>query len=190
MVLDGPILALSDIMHGIAPSPDTPIPQEDDAEKIHRAESLTPEPLDYAQIELMRKRVLELIVSGASKMNTSSREKELVEMVCPFPLSDFEWIPNDEMKVIRLTSVRTPEPDANQLYSQAKTIEELCRQRDFIMKGVEEERARWEAERLGFDRVTEALIGSRSHGRDHQSTYREEVRSSLYSFYFMNTTLY
>ncbi|KAH9977621.1 hypothetical protein BGW80DRAFT_1537245 [Lactifluus volemus] len=172
MVLDGPILALSDIMHGIAPSPDTPIPQEDDVEKIHRAESLTPEPLDYAQIELMRKRVLELIVSGASKMNTSSREKELVEMV------------------IRLTSVRTPEPDANQLYSQAKTIEELCRQRDFIMKGVEEERARWEAERLGFDRVTEALIGSRSHGRDHQSTYREEVRSSLYSFYFMNTTLY
>jgi hypothetical protein len=62
----------------------------------------------------------------------------------------------------------------NQLYSQAKTIEELCRQRDFIMKGVEEERARWEAERLGFDRVAEALIARRSHGGE--STYREEVR--------------
>jgi hypothetical protein len=65
------------------------------------------------------------------------------------------------------------------LYSQAKTIEELCRQRDFIMKGVEEERARWAAERVGFDRVAEALIARRSHGRDHQSTYREEVRSFL-----------
>ena len=54
------------------------------------------------------------------------------------------------------------------------------------MKQVEEERARWEAERLGFDRVAEALIASRSHGRDHQSTYREEVRSSLYLFHFMN----
>jgi hypothetical protein len=87
MVLDGPILALSDIMHNIAPSPATPAPQEDDAEKIlwAGAESVSPEPLDYVQIELMRKRVLELIVSGASKMNTSLREKELLEMVCLLP---------------------------------------------------------------------------------------------------------
>ncbi|KAI0254867.1 hypothetical protein BJV78DRAFT_1120865 [Lactifluus subvellereus] len=154
MVLDGPILALSEIMHGIAPSPPTPVPQDDDTEKITRAESSTPEPLDYAQIELMRKRVLELIVSGASKMNTSSREKELLEMV------------------IRLTSSRTP--DVSQLYSQAKTIQDLSRQRDFIIKEVEEERARWDAERLGFDRVAEALIARRSHGGE--STYREEVR--------------
>jgi hypothetical protein len=83
MVPDGPILALSDIMHSIAPSPASPVPQE---EKIVRAESVTPESLDYAQIELMRKRVLELIVSGASKMNaSSSREKELLEMVCHLP---------------------------------------------------------------------------------------------------------
>jgi hypothetical protein len=81
MVFDGPILALSDIMHSIA-SPATPVPQVDDTEKIIRAESSTPEPLDYAQIDVMRKRVLEFIVSGASKMNTSSREKELLEMVC------------------------------------------------------------------------------------------------------------
>ncbi len=81
MVLDGPVLALSDIMHGIASSPATSAPQEDDAERTTLAESATPEPLDYAQIEVMRKRVLELIVSGASKMSTSSREKELIEMV-------------------------------------------------------------------------------------------------------------
>ena len=85
MVFDGPILALSDIMHSIAPSPATPVPQVDDTEKIIRAESSTPEPLDYAQIDAMRKRVLEFIVSGASKMNTSSREKELLEMVCLLP---------------------------------------------------------------------------------------------------------
>jgi hypothetical protein len=77
MALDGPVLALSDIMHEIAPG------TEDDSEIILRAESSTPEPLDNAQIELMRQRVLELIVSGASKMNTSAREKELLEMV-PF----------------------------------------------------------------------------------------------------------
>ena len=74
-------------------------------------------------------------------------------------------------KVIRLTSVHTP--DVAQLYTQAKTIQELCRQRDFIIEEVTEERARWEAERLGFDRVAEALIAGRSHGGD--STYREEV---------------
>ena len=77
MVFDGPVLALSDIMHGMAPSPTTSAPQEDDT----GAENATPEPLDYAQIEVMRKRVLEFIVSGASKMSTSSREKELIEMV-------------------------------------------------------------------------------------------------------------
>ena len=85
MVLDGPVLALSDIMHGIATGSDTPVPPEDDPENIIAAESSTPEPLDNAQIELMRTRVLELIVSGASKMNTSSREKELLEMVHLFP---------------------------------------------------------------------------------------------------------
>jgi hypothetical protein len=89
MVLDGPVLALSDIMHGIAPGSDTPISPEDEPERIIGAESSTPEPLDNAQIELMRRRVLELIVSGASKMNTSSREKELLEMVRLFP----SWIP-------------------------------------------------------------------------------------------------
>ena len=81
MVFDGPVLALSDIMHGIASSPTTSAPQEDDTEKNIRADSATPEPLDCAQIEVMRKRVLEFIVSGASKMSTSSREKELIEMV-------------------------------------------------------------------------------------------------------------
>lgn len=77
MVFDGPVLALSDIMHGMAPSPTTSAHHDDDT----GAESATPEPLDYAQIEVMRKRVLEFIVSGASKMSTSSREKELIEMV-------------------------------------------------------------------------------------------------------------
>ena len=88
LALDGPVLALSDIMHEIARSSASPInipSTEDDPEKFIGAESPTPEPLDNAQIELMRKRVLELIVSGASKLNTSSREKELLEMVPSLP---------------------------------------------------------------------------------------------------------
>lgn|SRR6266850_13183 len=174
MALDGPVLALSDIMHEIAPSSATA--PEDDSEIILGAESSTPEPLDNAQIELMRQRVLELIVSGASKMNTSAREKELLEMVPSLPCLS---VMNSSAKclackVIRLTSAHTP--DVTQLCTQAKTIQELCRQRDFIINELEEERARWEAERLGFDRVAEALIARRSHGGE--STYREEVRSS------------
>lgn len=86
MALDGPVLALSDIMHEIAPG------TEDDSETALGAESPTPEPLDNSQIELMRQRVLELIVSGASKMNTSAREKELLEMVPFFPCLSV-WIP-------------------------------------------------------------------------------------------------
>lgn len=76
VMLDGPLL-------GIAPGPATAAPPQDDPdpEKIPGTGSSTPEPLDNAQIELMRKRVLELIVSGASKINTSSSEKELLEMV-------------------------------------------------------------------------------------------------------------
>jgi hypothetical protein len=174
MALDGPVLALSDIMHGIAPGPDTPAPPEDDLERVFEAESSTPEPLDNAQIELMRKRLLELIVSGASKMNTTAREKELLEMVrfvfCLFVMNSSAKISS---KVIRLTSAHTP--DVGQLCTQANTIQELSRQRDFIIKEVEEERARWDAERLGFDRVAEALIARRSHGGE--STYREEVSS-------------
>jgi hypothetical protein len=69
-------------------------------------------------------------------------------------------------------------PDVTQLCTQAQTIEELCQQREFIMKEVEEERARWEAERLSFDRVTEALIARRSHGGE--STYREEASPSFF----------
>ena len=178
MVLDGPVLALSDIMHGIASS-DTLVTPEDDIETVFAAESSTPEPLDNAQIELMRKRVLELIVSGASKMNTSSREKELLEMVHIFfylfwMISSAKFGP----KVIRLTSAHTP--DVGQLCTQANTIQELSRQRDFIIKEAEEERARWEAERVGFDRVAEALIARRSHGGE--STYREEVCFFYYIF--------
>jgi hypothetical protein len=89
-----------------------------------------------------------------------------------------------QIKVIRLTTAdHKAEPD--QLYSQAKTIEELCCQRDFIIKEVEEERARWEAERLGFDRVAEALIARRSHGGE--STYREEVHLLNLFIYFILT---
>lgn len=176
MVLDGPVLALSDIMHGIAPGSDSSVPTEDDPERIIVTESSTPEPLDNAQIELMRRRVLELIVSGASKMNTSSREKELLEMVRLFPcLFVMNSSAKTGLKVIRLTSSHMP--DVGQLCTQADMIQELCRQRDFIIKEIEEERARWEAERLGFDRVAEALIGRRSHGGE--STYREEVCSFI-----------
>ncbi|KAI0268095.1 hypothetical protein BC834DRAFT_968320 [Gloeopeniophorella convolvens] len=80
MALDGPALALSDIMHGIAPSPTASTPQDDDMDESPQPDSATPEPLDSTQIDLMRKRVLELVVSGFSKTGASSHEKELLDM--------------------------------------------------------------------------------------------------------------
>ncbi|KAI0307014.1 hypothetical protein B0F90DRAFT_1813845 [Multifurca ochricompacta] len=157
LVLDGLILT-----HNITSSPQEAVGGDGDGDGDD-GESVTPynEPLDYSQIELMRKRVLELelIVSNTS---SPSREKELLEMV------------------IRLTS-GLHIPDVTQLYTQAKTIQQLCRQRDFIMNQVEEERARQEAERHNFDRLTEALISRRSHPTHSTTTtptttttYREE----------------
>lgn len=37
------------------------------------------------------------------------------------------------------------------------------------------ERSRWTAERDGFARMTEALISRHSRGKDHESSYRENV---------------
>ncbi|TFY83974.1 hypothetical protein EWM64_g35 [Hericium alpestre] len=130
----------------------SPAPQliDDSLDTAARPSSHSPEPLDAAQVEAMRKRAVELSLQG--KMSMSAKEKELAIMV------------------LRLTSCSVP--DVSQILAQADTISDLTRQRDFLYKEIEEERARWEAEKQGFERIAEALIGKRSRGGD--STYREE----------------
>lgn len=48
--------------------------------------------------------------------------------------------------------------------SQASTISSLLTQRDFLLREREEERERWEGERLGWDRIAEALIRTKTWG--------------------------
>jgi hypothetical protein len=74
-----PSLTLSDIIHTVSPSPS---PQLDTGHQ--RADTASPEPLTEAEITQMRRRVTEMGFSSTDKgkLNTNSREKELVDMVC------------------------------------------------------------------------------------------------------------
>ena len=68
--------------------------------------------------------------------------------------------------------------DPTQLHAQAATIVDLVRQRDSLLREVEEERARWQVERDGFQRMAEALIMRRSRGAE--LSYREEASTVDY----------
>lgn len=106
---DGPVLALSDIMHTLSPSPvpQPPLPSESaQPPNVHviynenshppaqngifssqldssHGLSPSPEPLDYSDVELMRSRIHELGLVGShvSNFNTSATERELANMV-------------------------------------------------------------------------------------------------------------
>lgn len=82
MALDSPALTLSDIMHIMSPGPATPHPVEDSPNpQPPPSASSTPEPLDSAQLHMMRQRVMELSGQAPSKLGMPSREKELLDMV-------------------------------------------------------------------------------------------------------------
>lgn len=68
MALDAPTsqLALDDIIHTLSPSP---------------GPELSPEPLTDADVTRMRRRVEEMGLVEGESTNSSSREKELVDMV-------------------------------------------------------------------------------------------------------------
>lgn len=48
--------------------------------------------------------------------------------------------------------------DPSQLLRQADTIADLVQQREYLTRQVEEERSRWESEKEGWDRMSEALL--------------------------------
>lgn len=79
MPQDPPALTLSDIVHGMSPSP---VPQPD-MEDPH-VRSPTPELLEEEQVFNMRKRVLELSSAADVNRELTLREKEMVEMVCRY----------------------------------------------------------------------------------------------------------
>ncbi|KAF8509366.1 hypothetical protein BU17DRAFT_6384, partial [Hysterangium stoloniferum] len=135
-----PSLLLSDIMHPLSPPPSlvfhtkplTPPP---------RPRSNTPEPLEPAEIEEMRRKVISMgwgdVAKG--KQNTGPREQELADML------------------LRLTHPASL-PQASQLHAQAETIANLIQQRDFLVKRSMEERERWDSEKESWARAAQALI--------------------------------
>ncbi|KAI0940355.1 hypothetical protein AcV5_001486 [Taiwanofungus camphoratus] len=173
---DGPVLALSDIMHTLSPSPvpQPPLPSESGQppnvhviynENSHppaqngifssqldssHGLSPSPEPLDYSDVELMRSRIHELGLVGShvSNFNTSATERELANMV------------------LRLISHLALQPLPSQLALQAETIAQLAVQRNFLLQERENQHARWDAERESWDRTAEALIGKRRAASD------------------------
>ncbi|KAJ3807728.1 hypothetical protein F5876DRAFT_13963, partial [Lentinula aff. lateritia] len=104
------------------------------------------EPLQDEEVIQFRAQVLNMGVLSSDGMN--SRERELARMV------------------LRLTE--SSGPSSAQIASQAAIILDLSTQRDYLIQQAEEERARWQSEREGWERASEALIAQRNT-KDHYS---------------------
>lgn len=81
--------------------------------------------------------------------------------------------------MLKLTSPTHPSP--SQLFRQAETISGLTEQRNFLIREAEEQRARWESEKVGWERMAEALIAQRHRtgkGTEGPSGYvtKDDVR--------------
>ncbi|TFK29035.1 hypothetical protein FA15DRAFT_583349 [Coprinopsis marcescibilis] len=144
------VLALSDIIHTLSPSPpaqaDGEGMQVDEAKAVD-AEDESPEPLTDEDVGAMKRRLVEMGLTREdgtrlNGVNTSSREGELVDMV--------------------LRLIRTPVISPSQLAEQASAIGSLQGQLEFLSSVVREERSRWQSEREGWDRMAEALIRQRN----------------------------
>ncbi|TFK46968.1 hypothetical protein OE88DRAFT_843394 [Heliocybe sulcata] len=166
-----PPLDLSDIMHPLSPSP-APVPPEITTEppaepppttevemEPSSSRNPSPEPVDEGEFQALKERIKKLGLLATDAADLSPRENELARIA------------------IRLTSVEPPNP--SQIVRQAETIAQLIRQRDFLIRQAEEARARWDAEREGWNRKAEALIAQ--HARNAPSTYRDEVSAAVSS---------
>ncbi|CAL1699948.1 unnamed protein product [Somion occarium] len=167
---DGTALVFSDIMHTPSPSPRPSPPLVQSSQQIeptsilagpsnhvmpppsHWTGSTEPEPLNQADIDSMRTRLQELsLMNSGDSDKVSPRENELIQMV------------------LRLTSHPPTFPDPMQLAVQADIIAGLTQQRNFLLEEKAEEQQRWEAEREGWERMAEALIGKRKAAADASS---------------------
>ncbi|KII94575.1 hypothetical protein PLICRDRAFT_86077 [Plicaturopsis crispa FD-325 SS-3] len=141
MATDPPLsLSLSDIMHLASPSPAAA-----DLADRPRTRSASPdlEPLDADEVQAIRRRVVQMNLAKSSSAPSNSREKELADMV------------------MKLTSTIASQPSHNQVVHQASTIAALTSQRNFLIQEGDAQRARWESEKEGWERMAEALIAQR-----------------------------
>ncbi|KAK0467560.1 hypothetical protein IW261DRAFT_1519432 [Armillaria novae-zelandiae] len=134
-------LALSDIMHTLSPSPspqNTEYTNGTDAEERARS----PGPSQEADLKSYRSKLSEMGFLSGETDSATPRERELANMV------------------LRLLDARQWDPA--QLAEQASTISELMQERDLTLELFSEERARWTAEKEGWERSAEALISQRT----------------------------
>ncbi|SJL06782.1 uncharacterized protein ARMOST_10124 [Armillaria ostoyae] len=134
-------LALSDIMHTMSPSPgpqNTEQPQYANGEE--RARSL--DPLQEVDLKSYRNKLSEMGLLSGENESATPRERELANMVLSL-LDARQW-------------------DPAQLLEQADTISGLMQERELLLQLFSEERARWEAEKEGWERSAEALISQRT----------------------------
>ncbi|KAJ6511392.1 hypothetical protein C8R47DRAFT_1094895 [Mycena vitilis] len=143
--LQSQALSLSDIMHPMSPP----------RERISSSPVVETFPVhDIAQ---MRARALQMGLNSEDVIQPNSRERELLDMV------------------LRLTNPNLVSLDPSQLVHQAEAIADLVHQRDYLARRVEEERSRWESEKEGWDRISEALLVRRSrkvNGPDESESNR------------------
>lgn len=116
-----------------------------------RSRSTTPVTPDEHELIAMRARAL-AIRDGKGKGRESALDNELVDMV------------------LRLTALL---PARGQLLDQAATIRRLSLQQDVLLQRMDDEYARWEAEREGMRRICEALI-AQANIASH-NLYKEQV---------------
>ncbi|KAK0218891.1 hypothetical protein IW262DRAFT_1063368 [Armillaria fumosa] len=134
-------LALSDIMHTLSPSPgpqnteQSPYTNGTDAKE--RARSLDP-----VDLKSYRTKLSEMGLLSGENESATPRERELANMVLSL-LDAQQW-------------------DPAQLLEQASTISGLMQERELMLELFSEERARWTAEKEGWERSAEALISQRT----------------------------
>ena len=133
---------------------------------MHPAESPEPESIDSAESHAIRARISELALvpsDPADAEGLRTRDSELITLVrdpiTSFYLVDasYAFIP----QALRLITHTPVYPDPQQLASQAETISRLIHQRDTLLQERTDDHSRWQAERDGWDRMAEALIGKR-----------------------------
>ncbi|KAK7042354.1 hypothetical protein R3P38DRAFT_3260375 [Favolaschia claudopus] len=152
-----PSLLLSDILHPMSP------PQEP------RPASPAEEVLQEQDIAQMRATALRMDISTADPTQSTHRERELLEMV------------------LRLTNPKLPSLDRSQLMRQAATISDLVEQREYLRERVEEERFRWESEKVTWERTAEVLLWRRD--RELNGPHDSELERMCSNLEFDNNAL-
>jgi hypothetical protein len=114
MAQDAPPLVLSDIVHGMSPSP-APQAMDTTSNEVTRR-SVSPEVLAEEQVAAMRQRVLELGPIPEAGQDAHSRERELVDMVRRLRLCKAEMAVGITLKRLIIPSNHIIGPEAIYLW--------------------------------------------------------------------------